>query len=118
MTLAELRILIDRIDTKILELLDERARVALEVGRVKKADLDAGQVAKARFYDPERERSVLGRLGMKECQTFPRTAIPFVFREIISACRSLETELKVAFLGPLGTYSHIASTQVFGSSVQ
>jgi chorismate mutase/prephenate dehydratase len=63
----------------------------------------------------ERKRSE--RLRLRNPGSFPESAIAPVFREIISACRSLETELTVAYLGPPATYSHLACVKHFGSSI-
>ena len=70
------------------------------------------------FYAPQREEEVLGRLSQRSSGPFPRRAIGPVYREIISACRSLQTELTVAYLGPPATHTHLASIKHFGSSVR
>ena len=107
-SLAELRAAIDALDDRILDVLEQRARVVDEVGRVKR---DAGQTI---FHDPERERAVLDRLSARGAGRFPREAIRAVFREVMSACLSLEEPVRVAFLGPEGTFSHMAARQVYG----
>lgn len=108
--LKPLRDQIDAIDAQLLDLLNRRARVAQEVGHVKnKVD--------APVFRPEREAQVLrgiaernpGPLGNKELQT--------IFREIMSACRSLEKKVIVAYLGPEGTFSEQAVYQHFGKSI-
>jgi len=102
---------IERVDEEILRLLNERARIVQEVGRVKaESNMDP--------YVPQREEQILQRLKMKNPGPFPEHAIPPVFREIISACRSLETELTVVFLGPAGTHTHLACIKHFGTSVR
>lgn len=106
--LAELRAGIDALDDQILAILEQRARIVDEVGRAKRA---AGQTV---FHDPERERHVLDRLSAKGAGRFPREAIRAVFREVMSACLSLEEPVRVAFLGPEGTFSHMAARQVYG----
>lgn len=112
MTLDELRRRIDAIDDRIVELLAERAEVALEVAEAKRA-------AGARtFHDPERERAVLERLAAKGTGRFPREAVRAIFREIMSACLSIEEPLSVAFLGPEGTFSHMAARHAFGLSAR
>ena len=108
--LKPLRDQIDAIDAQLLDLLNRRARVAQEVGHVKNKD-------DAPVFRPEREAQVLrgiaernpGPLGNKELQT--------IFREIMSACRSLEKKVIVAYLGPEGTFSEQAVYQHFGKSI-
>lgn len=109
--IISLRQIIDALDMKILKLLNERAEVALEVGRVKsKSKIDP--------YNPQREEEIFQRLQSINTGAFPKQAITPVFREIISACRSLEAELTVAYLGPPATHTHLACIERFGSSVQ
>ncbi|WP_437621362.1 prephenate dehydratase [Sorangium sp. So ce1151] len=107
-TLDELRVRIDSIDDRILELLAERAEVALEVAHTKRA-ANATQ-----FHDPERERRVLTRLQAKGAGRFPRDAIRVVFREVMSACLALEEPMKVAFPGTEGAFAEVAARHLFG----
>jgi chorismate mutase/prephenate dehydratase len=109
--LTPLREQIDAIDAQILDLLSRRAKLAQEVGHVKAE-------TKAPVFRPEREAQVLrgvaernpGPMGAHEVQT--------IFREIMSACRSLEKRVTVAFLGPTGTFSEQAVFQQFGSAIE
>lgn len=110
MNLEELRRRIDELDDAILGLLEERAKVVLEVAKAKSA---AGVTS---FHDPEREREVLDRLEARGAGPFPRSAIRAVFREIMSGCLSLEQPLRIAFLGPEGTFSHVAAKRAFGDA--
>jgi chorismate mutase/prephenate dehydratase len=106
-----LRQKIEAVDRQILRLLNERAEIAMEVGKVKsEGNLDS--------YDPQREDEILGTLVLQNNGLFPKQAIFPVFREIISACRSLETEIAVAYLGPPTTHTHLACFEYFGSSIQ
>jgi chorismate mutase/prephenate dehydratase len=106
-----LRQKIEAVDRQILRLLNERAEIAMEVGKVKsEGNLDS--------YDPQREDEILGTLVLQNNGLFPKQAIFPVFREIISACRSLETEMAVAYLGPPATHTHLACFEYFGSSIQ
>lgn len=109
--LKEQRKEIDRIDRQILRLLNRRARIVLEVGK-QKAKEGKG------IYDPAREEETLNRLSAENTGPFPQDALGTVFREIISASRSLEGPLRVCFLGPEGTFTHLATLRHFGSSVQ
>jgi chorismate mutase / prephenate dehydratase len=108
MSLDQHRKRIDAIDDELLNLLGERAKVAEEIGAIKR---EAGV---ATLHDPEREERVLGRLATKGAGHFPQGAIRSVFREIISACLSLEQPVAVSFLGPEGTFAHMAARHLFG----
>ncbi len=108
---AKLRQSIDAVDDRLLELLNERARLVKDVGALKSA-------AKAAFYVPDRERQILERLKNANTGPFPSDAIRAVFSEIISACLSLEHPLKVAFLGPEATFTHMAARGRFGLSAR
>lgn len=109
--LAALRSRIDAIDEQVLALLNERARIAAEVGECKRA-----LQPDAPFHAPARERQVLARLEALNAGPFPKEAIRAVFQEIMSACLSLERPLRVAFLGPEGAFSHQAVKHQFGLS--
>ncbi len=110
-TLRALRDQIDAIDDQILNLLNRRAEVVIAVGKAK-----AGQ--QREFYVPSREQAIYERLSAQNPGPFPSEAIRKVFREIISASLSLEHPMKVAFLGPLATFTHAAALQQFGLSAQ
>ena len=107
MALDDLRRGIDAIDDEILALLEKRADIAREVARAKRD-------AHVATYDPEREREVLARLEAKSAGRFPREAIRAVYREVMSACLALQAPVKVAFLGPAGTFTHAAARELFG----
>ena len=101
---------IDRIDAEILKLLSERARIALEVGKIKRSK-------KAELYDPSREAQVYKRLAELNDGPFDTRAVRLIFREIISASHALQEPVKVAYLGPKATFTHLACLKHFGSSV-
>lgn len=107
MSLEDLRRRIDAIDEQILGLLERRADVVAHVAREKQ---DKGLPV----HDPEREREVLERLAQRGAGRFPREAIVAVYREVMSACLALQAPLAVAFLGPEGTFTHLAARRLFG----
>ncbi|MDR1310641.1 MAG: prephenate dehydratase [Burkholderiaceae bacterium] len=105
-----LRDQIDTIDLQLLELLNQRARIAESVGKVK-----SGKDTPA--YRPEREVQILRGLSERNQGPIASDALLSVFREIMSACRALEKRLMVAYLGPAGTYSEQAAYEYFGSAI-
>jgi len=110
-SLDELRQKIDGIDTQILELLNERARCAVEIADIKRAE-------KSVFYVPERERIVFERLKKKNKGPLPDDAIKAIYREVISSIRGLEKSISVAVLGPRYTFSHMAAQRFFGATAE
>jgi len=112
-TLASLRQAIDAVDDRMLALLNRRAGLAAEVGRLK-----SEASPEALFHAPKREREVLARLEALNGGPFPDSAVRTIFQEIMSACLSLEKPLRVAFLGPEGTFTHLAARHQFGGSSQ
>lgn len=110
-SLASLRSAIDRLDREILKLVNQRAGYALEIGKLKDAE---GQ----QVYSPGREEEILA--GVQELNPGPLSSecVRGLFRELISGSRALEKVLRVAFLGPAYTYSHLAALHRFGLSVQ
>ncbi|HHX05041.1 MAG TPA: prephenate dehydratase [Pseudomonas sp.] len=113
--LQALRVRIDSLDEKILELISQRARCAQEVGRIKMASLAEGE--EAIFYRPEREAQVLKRIMELNKGPLDNEEMARLFREIMSTCLALEQPLKVAYLGPEGTFSQAAALKHFGQAV-
>lgn len=111
--LLPLRERIDAIDEQILDLLNQRARTALEVGRVK-LDFDAEDA----ILKPEREAAIIRRLQMLNAGPFTAEAVDAVWNQIISTCRGLESRLTVAYLGPQGSFSEQAALEHFGHAVE
>jgi chorismate mutase/prephenate dehydratase len=109
--LVRLRERIDAIDAAILAQLNQRAEAVLEVGRLKGS-------AGLPVYEPAREQDIALRLVARNAGPFPDRGIAPVFREIVSATRSLEAVLRVAYLGPPGTFSHQAALRHFGHQAE
>ena len=114
--LKALRVRIDGLDEKILELISERARCAQDVARVKMAHLPDGE--EAVFYRPEREAWVLKHIMELNKGPLDNEEVARLFREIMSSCLALEQPLKVAYLGPEGTFTQAAALKHFGHAVQ
>lgn len=111
MSLTNLREQIDSIDEQIVDLLNERARVSLQVGARKATEPNA------RYFAPERERDVIDRLLQHHAGgPLPKDALVAVYREIISASIALQKPITVAYWGPRGTFTEMAARQRFGSS--
>lgn len=113
--LKALRLRIDSLDEKILELISERARCAQDVARVKMASLPEGE--KPVFYRPEREAWVLKHIMERNQGPLDNEEMARLFREIMSSCLALEQPLKVAYLGPEGTFTQAAALKHFGHAV-
>lgn len=107
--LTPLRERIDSIDEQVLALINERAGLAKQIGQLKSS-------TRSEYYIPSRERAILERLNGMNDGPLQTEAINSVFREIISACRSLEATLAISYLGPEGSYHHAAAQSHFGRS--
>ncbi|MDQ6629762.1 MAG: chorismate mutase, partial [Pseudomonadota bacterium] len=105
-----LRAEIDMLDRELLALLNRRAELAKSIGALKRAE---GSPA----FRPEREAAVID--GLKAANPGPLlgTSVAPIWREIMSACRALETPTRVAYLGPAGTFSELAALGYFGASI-
>ncbi|MCC5828959.1 MAG: prephenate dehydratase [Phycisphaeraceae bacterium] len=110
--LAELRRRIDEIDQRMVELLNERAKVAIEVGKVKRG----GEASP--IYAPERESVVLEQVRKWNKGPLPDRCLEAIWREMMSGSFALERPLRIGYLGPAGSFSHLAARRKFGSSVE
>ncbi|HWU85499.1 MAG TPA: chorismate mutase, partial [Rhodocyclaceae bacterium] len=104
--LSKLRDGIDAIDNEVLRLINERAKIAHRIGEIKQGNI----------YRPEREAQVLRRLAESNPGPLPAAAVQRISREIMSACLALEQPLRIAYLGPAGTYTESAAQKHFGSA--
>lgn len=107
--ILRLRRKIDHLDQQILKFLSERGRQVVEIGKIKRAQ-------GSNFHVPERESKLLAALKKTNRGPFSNEAIETIYREILSASLALESPLKVAFLGPEATFTHLAGIQRFGLS--
>src|SRR5438876_11851883 len=108
--LRDMRERIDKLDLHILKLVNERAGVAAEIGRLKN-DTNAEPFA------PAREEEVLKNVLEQNEGPLDNDTVRAIYREIISGSRSLQKVLKVAYLGPEYSFSHLAAIERFGQAV-
>jgi chorismate mutase/prephenate dehydratase len=109
--IGRLREAIDAVDRRLLELLNERARLGREIGRLKaRGGLEV--------YAAGRERDLVEALRRGNPGPFPDEGLEAVFREIVSATRALERRPRVAYLGPAGTFAHEAARRQFGACAE
>jgi chorismate mutase/prephenate dehydratase len=110
MDLTHLRNKIDVLDARIIELLNDRAAITLSIGKEKIKN-------KKPIYAPDREQDVLKRIKSLNSGPIKNDAVEAIYREIMSASLNLEKPLRIAYMGPEATFSHLASLKKFGSSV-
>jgi len=111
--LNKLRQKIDQVDDSLLTLISERGRLAQEVAKAKGEPPKQGG-----YYRPDREASILRRILEQNDGPLADEEMARLFREIISACLALEKPIKIAFLGPEGTFTQGAALKHFGHSIQ
>ncbi len=104
---------IDAIDLELLRLINARAALAIEIATAKR---DSG--AEGMFYRPEREAVILRRILERNPGPMSSPEATRLLREIMSACLALEHPLGAAYLGPEGTYTHLAALKHFGGSIE
>lgn len=107
----DLRCRIDELDSSILELINSRLELAQAIGKKKASD---GRVV----YRPEREAMILNKLCQINKGPLSNSQLKKLFREIISISRNTESQLKVATLGPKGTFSEQATYKLFGQYIE
>lgn len=111
MTLDEHRTRIDAIDKQLVDLLNERTRTALDIGKLKESrGLEP--------YDPGREKKVLERVEQLNRGPLDNASLRAIYREIMSSALAIEKQVKVAYLGPAATFTHGAARSRFGTSVE
>lgn len=110
--LEDLRRRIDEVDRKLIELISERAGLAAEVAAAKEDNGETGS-----YYRPEREARILRQVIDENRGPLADEELARLFREIMSACLALEQPLRIAYLGPEGTFTQAAVLKHFGHSV-
>ncbi|MBM3251853.1 MAG: prephenate dehydratase [Candidatus Omnitrophica bacterium] len=111
MSLKKLRKKIDKIDSQVIRLLNQRADITLEIGEIKSRQNKG-------VYSPEREREIIQRIAKLNKGPLTISALEAVYREIMSGSLALEKPLKIAYLGPQATFTNLAAIKKFGSQVE
>lgn len=111
MSLEELRNRIDELDSELVKLLNERARVVVEIGKLKSKT--GGPI-----YAPDREKEILERIARANEGPLPDKCLVAIWRELMSGSFVLERPLRIGYLGPGGSFSHTAAMLKFGQSVE
>ena len=101
---------IDALDVQIVDLLNQRANVVVEIGKIKQQQNEP-------IYAPDREKFVLEKVRSLNHGPLPNRCLEAVYRELMSGSFALEKPLRIGYLGPEGSFSHAASIAKFGSSV-
>ena len=109
--LHKLRDKIKEVDREIVRLLDQRAGMALEIGRIK---AEQG----LEVYDPSREKEIYENVVQTSSGNLPEISLRAIFREIISASRAMQCPVTIAYLGPEASFAHLAAQSHFGASSQ
>ncbi|HYR38750.1 MAG TPA: prephenate dehydratase [Methylomirabilota bacterium] len=111
MDLDDWRSRINDLDEQILHLLNQRGQAALQIGELKRQQ-------DRPYFVPEREVQLLERLVALNTGPLSADAVRAVWREVLSASLALENPLPVGYLGPAGTFTHVAAMRRFGTSAQ
>jgi len=111
-SLKAVRTQIDKLDLQLVELINKRASLATQIGKLKSAD-QGGEV-----FSASREEEVITNVLAHHKGPMPMVSVRAIFREVMSGCRSLQRMPKVAFLGPEYSYSHLATMERFGEAVE
>ena len=110
MSLDELRKKIDAVDERLVELINQRAQIVVEIGKLKLAD-------ESQVYAPHREKDVLEKIKQFNKGPLPDKTMLAIWRELMSGSFLLERSLRIGYLGPRGSFSHNAAILKFGQSV-
>lgn len=109
--IEQLRARIDELDLQIVKLLNDRAKVVVDIGQIKRD-------GSSPIYAPDREQRVLDHVRQANHGPLPNTCLEAIWRELMSGSFALERPLRIGYLGPPGSFSHLAARQKFGASVE
>lgn len=107
MNIKKLREEIDDLDLKLLSLLNQRAKRVLEIAKIKQREGKS-------FYDPAREKKILKHLLKRNQGPLSDSALSEIVEGLLSSFRSLQRKLRVVYLGPPATFTHLTALKVFG----
>lgn len=110
--LNNIRQQLDDIDLNIQQLINQRAELAVEIGNIKKSIKDSS------YYRPEREAQILRKIAQRNSGPLDDRIVTQIFRTLMTACLALQQKIKVAFLGPEGTFSQSAALKHFGIDIE
>ena len=108
LNITHLRKLIDEIDKNLLNSLHKRLKIVNKIKEYKKNN-------KINVYSPARERLILNKIIKNNKNFFPEKSLLKIYNEIFSVSRKMQQDLKIGFLGPKGTFTHIAAENIFGA---
>lgn len=111
MELKNLRRKIDNLDQKIIQFLNARAKITIDIAKIKH---QSGRS----IYSPDREQDVLRNIATKNKGPLDQQALEAIYREVMSSSLALEKPLKIAYLGPQASFSHLAALKRFGSQIE
>src|SRR4030042_1468602 len=111
MSIEELRSQINKLDLQLVELINERARIVVEIGKLK------NKTGKP-VYSPDEEKEVPAMITSANKGPLPDKCLAAIWRELMSGSFALERQLRIAYLGPGGSFSHTAAMLKFGQSVE
>src|SRR4030042_1135670 len=111
MTLEQYRERIDQMDSELVKLLNERAQVVIDIGKLKSK-------TGSQVYAPDREKEVLEKIKAANKGPLPDRTMTAIWREFMSGSFALERPLRIGYLGPEGSFSHNAAILKFGQSVE
>ncbi len=109
--IEKIRSKIDRVDEGILKLLNERVKLAIEIGKIKSKK-------KEDIFAPVREKEVVSNLVKLNKGPIPDDFLSDIFQEILNASRSIQKKIKISYLGPEATFTHLAALKIFGRHVR
>ena len=110
-SLGELRRQLDQMDSEILAAINRRATISQRLGELKRSESQC-------IFDPDREAEVLRSATDKNSGPLREDSVRAIFREIVSGCRAVQSPMRVAYLGPEFTFSHLAAIEAFGQSAE